>query len=107
MNTALWLAPPNQRVCVCVFVRDLSLGVLADFAWHVVRTPDERACDVVVVDGDDSHWNQKVDQEDHHRVDLRVHLIGQWVRHAVDESHVGVLPLALNGEEEGQKETRR
>lgn len=88
-------------------MRDLSLGVLANFARHVVRTPDERACDVVVVDGDDSQRNQEVDQEDHHRVDLRVHLVGQRVRHAVDESHVGVLPLALNGEEEWDKETRR
>lgn len=87
-------------------VRDLSLGVLADFARHVVRTPDERACDVVVVDGDDSQRNQEVDQEDHHRVDLWVHLIGQRVWHAVDESHVGVLPLALNGEEGRDKKMR-
>lgn len=81
---------------MCVRVRDLSLGVLANFPRHVMRASDERARNVVVVDGDDNQRNQEVDQEDHDRVDLGVCLIGQWVGDAVDQSHVGVLPLSLD-----------
>ena len=66
----------------------LSLGVLADLSRHVMSTLDERAGNVVVVNRDDAQRNQEVHQEDHDRVDLRMHLIGQGVGHTVHEGHI-------------------
>lgn len=77
------------------FTAHLSLGVFAELARHVVGALDERAGDVVVVDRDDGQRNQEVNQEDHHRVDLRMHLIGQRVGHAVHEGHVSVVSVTL------------
>lgn len=74
---------------------DLSLGVLADFPGHVVGALDQRPGDVVVVNGDDGQRDQKVNQEDHHWVDLWMHLIGQRVRHAVHKGDVGVVTVTL------------
>lgn len=78
----------------------LSLGVLADLPRHVMRALDERPGDVVVIHRDDGQRDQEVDQEDHHRVDLGMHLIGQRVGDAVDEGHVGVVSVALRRQEE-------
>lgn len=81
--------------------------MFAELARHVVGALDERAGDVVVVDRDDGQRDQEVNQEDHHRVDLRMHLIGQRVGHAVHEGHVGVVSVTLRKrrrkEEEGRK----
>lgn len=80
--------------------------MFADFARHVVGAPDECAGDVVVIHRDDGQRDQEVHQEDHHRVNLRVHLIGQRVRHAVHEGDVIVVSVTLRGEEgRGDKET--
>lgn len=79
----------------------LSPGVLADLPWHVVGAPHECASDVVVVDGDDDQRKQKVNQEDQDRVDLRMHLIGQRVRHTVPEGDVGIVPVTLRGDSRG------
>lgn len=70
--------------------------MLADLSRHVVRALDERPCDVVIINRDDGQRNQEVHQEDHDRVDLRVHLVGHRIRDAVGEGDVGaVLSLAL------------
>lgn len=79
----------------------LSPGVLAELPWHVVGAPHECASDVVVVDGDDDQRKQEVDQEDQDRVDLRMHLIGQRVRHAVPEGDVGIVPVTLREDSRG------
>lgn len=71
--------------------------MVADLARHVVGAPDERAGDVVIKHGDDGQRDQEVDQENHHRVDLRVQLIGHRVRHAVHEGDVGVVSVTLRG----------
>ena len=77
----------------------LSLGVLADLPRHVVGALHQRAGDVVVIHRDDGERDQEVNQEDHHRVDLWMHLIGQRVRNAVQKGDVGVIPVTLRGEE--------
>lgn len=82
----------------------LSLGVFADLARHVVGALDERAGDVVIIHRDDGERNQEVHQEDHHRVDLRMHLIGQRVRHAVHKGDV--VSVTLRGEETRKEEIR-
>lgn len=63
--------------------------------------PDERPGDVVVIHGDDGQRDQEVHQEDHDGVDLRMHLIGQRVRHAVHKGDVNVVSVTLRGEEGG------
>lgn len=78
----------------------LSLGVLADFPWHVMGTLDERAGNVVVVHRDDGQRDEEVNQEDHHWVDLRMHLIGQRVGHAVHKGDICVVPVTLRGNKE-------
>lgn len=85
----------------------LSLGVFADFARHVVGALDQRTGDVVVIHRDDGQRDQEVHQEDHHGVDLRVHLIGQRVRHTVHEGDVSVVSVALRGEETSGEGGRR
>lgn len=112
----------SARVFIRPSVAHLSLGVFADLSRHVVGALDERAGDVVIIHRDDGERDQEVNQEDHHRVDLRMHLIGQRVGHAVHEGDVSVVPVTLRGEEtrrrgeegkekrrgdRGEKETRR
>lgn len=65
-------------------------------------TLDQRASNVVVIHGDDSQRDQKVNKEDHHRVDLRMHLIGHWVWHAVHKGDIHVVPVTL-----GRQKTKR
>ena len=73
--------------------------MVADFTRHVVGALDERAGDVEVIHRDDGQRDEKIDQEDHHGLDLRMHLIGQRVGHAVHEGDVHVVPVALREQE--------
>lgn len=71
---------------------------------------DERAGDVVVIHRDDGQRDQEVNQEDHHRVNLGMHLIGQRVGHAVHKGDVSVVPVTLReerGEQRGGQEARK
>lgn len=43
---------------------------------------------MIVVDRDDAHGDEKIDQEDHDGVDFGMHLVGQWVGHAGREAGV-------------------
>lgn len=62
--------------------------MLTNLTWHIMSTLDKRPRDVVVVNRDNAQGDEEVDEEYHNRVNLGMHLVGEWIRHTSGECHV-------------------